>query len=478
MGRAPTSGYCHTCRRRRVKCDKGRPECDRCLKSGHRCQGYELPLRMQNLTVGESSGSQQLVPVPKPAVTALVRSDTTRELPLTAFRDTMAFSHLLANYRWGPFWKPLLRTSMSEASTPAERAHYRACLATALAFMGKAVNEPKMLSDGYEMNGEVIRGLHGALLQQSKSEMARWAFTIIVLCMYQYAVEGNANLPHYYGVVRVIEYCGPEYFQQEPMLTIYRQIRAQHSCSSFNNKKPSFFNIEKWKTIPWMKTRKTSYDILIDLYIELPGLGASLGPSSATLSEDDKIEVEMGTRDLLARFYEWRRNWELANPQAAAEVWLPITADDVPQAWVKDLLSKALEVQTADQVTDLLVYNSALIYLMHMLYALRTGDRRPQPFPMDMDATVQKTARDPLYIPDELKYQWQPAIEALRLMRLAPGLLSISDCSVMVPVSPIGIIYNSLLGNEGLGRVLLSTMNNPEDYEMAGLELSVFRIPE
>ncbi|KAI8234547.1 hypothetical protein K4K55_004729 [Colletotrichum sp. SAR 10_96] len=433
---------------------------------------------MQNLTVGESSGSQQLVPVPNQAVTALARSDMTRELPLTAFRDSMAFSHLLANYRWGPFWKPLLRTSMSEASTPAERAHYRACLATALAFMGKAVKEPKMLSDGYEMNGEVIRGLHGALLQQSKSEMARWAFTIIVLCMYQYAVEGNANLPHYYGVVRVIEYCGPEYFQQEPMLTIYRQIRAQHSCSSFNNKKPSFFNIEKWKTIPWMKTRKTSYDILIDLYIELPGLGASLGPSSATLSEDDKIDIEMETRDLLARFYEWRRNWELANPQAAAEVWLPITADDVPQAWVKDLLSKALEVQTADQVTDLLVYNSALIYLMHMLYALRTGDRRPQPFPATMDYSVEKAAGDPLYMPDELEYQWQPAIEALRLMRLAPGLLSISDCSVMVPVSPIGIIYNSLLGNEGLGRVLLSTMNNPEDYDMAGLELSVFRIPE
>ncbi|KAJ0329013.1 hypothetical protein COL922a_012981 [Colletotrichum nupharicola] len=186
----------------------------------------------------------------------------------------------------------------------------------------------------------------------------------------------------------------------------------------------------------------------------------------------------METRDLLARFYEWRRNWELANPQAAAEVWLPITADDVPQPWVKDLLSKALEVQTADQVTDLLVYNSALIYLMHMLYALRTGDRRPQPFPANMDYSVGKAAGDPLYMPDELKYQWQPAIEALRLMRLAPGLLSISDCSVMVPVSPIGIIYNSLLGDEGLGRVLLSTMNNPEDYEMAGLELSVFRIPE
>ncbi len=39
MGRAPTSGNCHTCRARRVKCDKGRPACERCVKAGFECQG-------------------------------------------------------------------------------------------------------------------------------------------------------------------------------------------------------------------------------------------------------------------------------------------------------------------------------------------------------------------------------------------------------------------------------------------------------
>ncbi|KAK5222109.1 hypothetical protein LTR72_006366 [Exophiala xenobiotica] len=34
---------CITCRIRRVKCDEGRPSCDRCLKTGRHCDGYPAP---------------------------------------------------------------------------------------------------------------------------------------------------------------------------------------------------------------------------------------------------------------------------------------------------------------------------------------------------------------------------------------------------------------------------------------------------
>jgi hypothetical protein len=46
MGREPTSLSCHTCRSRRIKCDLARPSCQRCLKSGRDCQGYEKLLRV------------------------------------------------------------------------------------------------------------------------------------------------------------------------------------------------------------------------------------------------------------------------------------------------------------------------------------------------------------------------------------------------------------------------------------------------
>src|SRR5258706_14352887 len=35
---------CKTCRRRRKKCDEGRPNCQLCVNLGIECEGYEIPL--------------------------------------------------------------------------------------------------------------------------------------------------------------------------------------------------------------------------------------------------------------------------------------------------------------------------------------------------------------------------------------------------------------------------------------------------
>lgn len=55
MGREPTSASCHTCRRRRIRCDKGKPSCAQCQKSQHECLGYQRILRIQSHGVGRSS---------------------------------------------------------------------------------------------------------------------------------------------------------------------------------------------------------------------------------------------------------------------------------------------------------------------------------------------------------------------------------------------------------------------------------------
>jgi len=54
---------CHTCKRRRVKCDEGRPGCATCIRLGHECAGYEKrPPRIRFAVpktgpASESSGS-------------------------------------------------------------------------------------------------------------------------------------------------------------------------------------------------------------------------------------------------------------------------------------------------------------------------------------------------------------------------------------------------------------------------------------
>lgn len=65
MGREPTSANCHTCRRRRIKCDKRKPSCGQCEKSQYECLGYERILRIQSHGVGLSKqpGRSSLVKI-------------------------------------------------------------------------------------------------------------------------------------------------------------------------------------------------------------------------------------------------------------------------------------------------------------------------------------------------------------------------------------------------------------------------------
>merc|ERR1712093_539625 len=56
MGRQPFTGYCTTCRRRRVKCDRTEPVCNRRVKAGLECPGYKQVMRMQQHFVGRGGG--------------------------------------------------------------------------------------------------------------------------------------------------------------------------------------------------------------------------------------------------------------------------------------------------------------------------------------------------------------------------------------------------------------------------------------
>ncbi|KAK2029815.1 hypothetical protein LX32DRAFT_348067 [Colletotrichum zoysiae] len=480
MGRAPSSGYCQTCRRRRVKCDKLRPECGRCLSSGHKCLGYDLPLRMQHFTaVTETGGGQRLIRMSDTTKVTLPPPIMSEELPLIAFREQMAFSHLIANYRWGPFWKPLLRMSLNGPALPeAVKADYTGSLATALGFMGSRVKEPNMLAEGYELNGQVIHALQSALSTSSRKYLAQWAFTIIILSIYKYAVEQEVNIPHYYGMAKIIEWCGPECFQQEPMLTSLRQMRAIHACKCFTQSEGSFFDQKRWKTVPWLYHPKTSYDLLMDIYVDISRLTFSIAHPAEPLSTEKNAAADALVLKMISELHDWRRTWEGPNQNGVSEVFMPFKDDEIAMIWAQDLLSRPLLPDTAEQAAELLIYNSAIIQLTNLQDILRTGNRLPPSLPAEIDRAILKKPDRPLYMPEDIKYRWQPLMEGLRLMRVVPKIFASNESAVMLSASPFGIIYNASLGTEGLGRVFLSTMTTPDDYDMTDRDLAIFRLWE
>ncbi|KAI0461082.1 hypothetical protein LJB42_001413 [Komagataella kurtzmanii] len=56
--REKTFTGCWTCRSRKVKCTLERPECDRCIKGGYHCTGYDIKLRWSQPVQFDKFGSQ------------------------------------------------------------------------------------------------------------------------------------------------------------------------------------------------------------------------------------------------------------------------------------------------------------------------------------------------------------------------------------------------------------------------------------
>lgn len=217
----------------------------------------------------------------------------------------------------------------------------------------------------------------------------------------------------------------------------------------------------------------------MDLFVDIPGLTFSVASSNRLLFNNEIEAARAKIDQLLRDLRDWRWSWEYNNPGAAKEFDMPLDegAEDISLPWAKDLLAKPIEVKTPEQAAELIIYNASITQLMNLQAFLDTGRRHPVPFPEDIERTMLKPAEDPLYTPNEVKHRWQPSMEGLRLMRLAPKLLSASNgTSVMLAASPIGIIYNSLLATEGLGNLFLSTMAVPNDYTITHGELSVFRL--
>merc|ERR1712093_549603 len=96
MGRQPFTGYFTTCRRRRVKCDRTEPVCNRCVKAGLECPGYKQVMRMQQHFVGRGGG---LIRAPG-GVSTLERPEVPRSLSLAGFEGQIAFSFYFRDYRW------------------------------------------------------------------------------------------------------------------------------------------------------------------------------------------------------------------------------------------------------------------------------------------------------------------------------------------------------------------------------------------
>ncbi|ROW04847.1 hypothetical protein VMCG_04729 [Cytospora schulzeri] len=522
MGRPPTSGYCHTCRKRRIKCDKTRPSCLRCLKSGYVCKGYDLGLRMQSLVVvTEPEGSQRLARIVAPGVAppaihhihhqqqhthrgqrasskAQDRHDEQHKQPeeekaerlgpapemnLSAFQEHMAFSYFFATYGWAYFWKPFLHLARETDLAP--NASRMCSLALAYGHMGISKGDKRLKSTGLELYGKTLREVQSSLSKgvEARSELARLCVPVVILGMYSFAIDRDLRLIHNIGVAQILKHCGPEAFQEEPLLTAFRSCRALLICQSFAIRRRTFLEDNKWKVGPWEKLPKTALDRLVDIMADMPGVVNDMAASEHPVSPVTRAAFLKRVGGLREQLQMWRWRWEKNHPDVAREVPSKLhNLDNINTSVFREQLATMIEFDTTEQALEMLTYNAGLIYLMQLEDLLDMSDpHSPSPLSEDNIDYIRHAGRhhpsSPLLLPEEARFICQPALEAFRLIPSLYKNLVTSQDRIMVILAPLGIVYTSTQNNVELNCCMQSIL---EDIPFFGggapRELSVYEL--
>ncbi|KAL7971928.1 hypothetical protein HDV63DRAFT_370688 [Trichoderma sp. SZMC 28014] len=370
MGRYSTSGYCHTCRKRRVKCDKAKPSCGQCSRSGHFCRGYEPVLRMQHY-VAMSQDSARLQCVATKRLT--LPNDGCLTRAAMAKFDEEVHSYFHSVYQWAPFWYPWLKRAVDAGSPTVNRL---CSLAVIYGCMGKELKAQAMMAKSQAFYAEALHRARTLIEQTDKTTLAKLIPAVLMMAMYEWSVQKLSGNTHIDGLNQILEYCGPKFFEQEALISIYRSCRVLHTCWGVRNRRRSFFEAPIWRSVPWKCHLNTTEDTLLNILIGIPGL----------LEDMDKqceyTRFEYVISDYISELHQWRIAWHHEHPTA---VWETFTDKPASVYSLDETLSKPLEFNSVSLALEMLYCDAALVQLMRLRRCILFPLMQPNPVgPDDM----------------------------------------------------------------------------------------------
>lgn len=290
------------------------------------------------------------------------------------------------------------------------------------------------------------------------------------------------------GVAQILKHCGPEAFQEDPLLTAFRSCRALlvccviphrlsplcsrltlviQICQSFAIRRRTFLEDKKWKSVPWEKLPKTALDSLIDIMADMPGLVNDMAASEQPISPTTRASFHERVGELREQLGAWRWKWDKKYPNAAREVPSNLKLDGIETPVFREQLATMIEFDTTQQALEMLTYNAALLYLLQLEDLLEMGEpHNPARLSAGDLGYIRRAAAarghppTPLLLPDEARFICQPALEAFRLIpSLYRNLVTTRD-RIMVILAPLGIVYTSTRNTPELNSCMQSILED------------------
>ncbi|KAI1803043.1 hypothetical protein F4811DRAFT_562729 [Daldinia bambusicola] len=393
VGVAGRSKGCNTCRKRRVKCDEAKPQCYRCIKAGFECLGYQRATQWRHTSLAPVATSRlhmsELADIAQPLPVSFVPPP---ELSLGAFERDMCTAHMFGNFVWrsyGSLWlNHACEGKLGNLSLDA---------VTALSQLSFGLNNrvQELQLKGAAQYGRCLRILAEELRRDNATayDNRRLVVPILVLMMVSaIQTDRTGAVFHLKAIEKVLILCGPGAFQQQPLRNAFEAARATLLIASLFSKRRIFLEDPRWQDVPYALDpyAKPQQSRLLDILVAIPGLLEenaridSMGhyseddPAASPLASDKRLICRENLCEyiilLLGKLFRWRWDWQREYGQYVSTESYERQSNDSPtdseSIDTPEELGR-LRFDRCMHANDVMLYNSALMWLMTLLWKLK-----------------------------------------------------------------------------------------------------------
>ncbi|KAL5383773.1 hypothetical protein PMIN06_007270 [Paraphaeosphaeria minitans] len=340
---------CFECRKRKVRCDEGRPECNACLRRGTKCPGYR-PLQSFILHEFEEQSERP----------SLIKEDDnryryanqeTQEEPTSADSGRGAVEHLQPP-RPRASGAPVLRQvspiaiervqhvgeliwlylPRSDAHTlpppsalmltlpqlPATSDVLLAAVdALSAAQLAVANRNYNLVNRSRSLYGTALSKMMNTIQYPDRAVEDETLLATYLLTLYEVFVgitSGQGFFYHVQGLLHLLKQRGPKSFGNRLSMQIFHAIRYNSLSIGYHVRKGSMLDTDEWMAVTAKASKVDPYVGLIDICIRIPRLLERTDKLTAGDAESANQLIE-DSLALAARAKQWFANFEKHGPR-------------------------------------------------------------------------------------------------------------------------------------------------------------------
>ncbi|KAL3455611.1 hypothetical protein BJX64DRAFT_281952 [Aspergillus heterothallicus] len=267
----PRSTSCRECLQRRVKCDRGRPECRRCQTRGIRCPGYRRVLKFYNRTTGEghftdarehekrqaaqrnSDAARALALIHRPSIDEHLAPNLagkaldhqTKEVFEYVVQATFPLTFATFAPRLEPNWLDFIRYHQAAQTEPIERA----VRLLNTWYLGVKNKDLAVIEESRFIYGGALRLLAAMVANPVTRASDITAATAVMLSVFEMLdpVTPHSWLIHSKGLAQLFQLRGARIHSSGFPRTIFITFRSFLLVDAFVRREPSFLEQEDWR---------------------------------------------------------------------------------------------------------------------------------------------------------------------------------------------------------------------------------------